>query len=121
VVLNFAGNNIGNNPVIDFTGGSLTNTTNVPSNLTINYGGTATFTNKAPNPSIIMNGGTGVFASINAPQANLRFTGGGNFYGAAVAETIDDQGGTNFYWDTSLNNTPNTSPYVEISMRELAY
>ena len=53
------------------------------------------------NPAIIIDGGTGVFASINAPQANLKFTGGGNFYGAAIAQTIDDQGGTNFFWDTS--------------------
>jgi Tfp pilus assembly protein PilX len=125
VILNFAGNNIGNNAVIDFTGGSLTNTTNIPSNLVINYGGSGTFnTATVPataNPTIVINGGGGVFASINAPNSNLKFTGGGNFYGAAVAETIDDQGGTNFYWDTSLNNTPNTSPYVEVSMRELAY
>ena len=121
VILNFAGNNMGNSPVIDFTGGSLTNTTNIPGNLVINYGGQGTFTNSASNPSIIINGGAGVFASINAPLSNLSFKGGGNFYGAAIAETIDDQGGTNFYWDTSLNNTPNTSPYVEISMRELTY
>jgi hypothetical protein len=125
VVLNFAGNNIGTNPVIDFTGGSLTNTTNIPGDLVINYGGTGTFntTTNPPtaNPTIIINGGSGVFASINAPNSNLKFTGGGNFYGAAVAETIDDQGGTNFFWDTSLNNTPNTSPFVEISMRELSY
>jgi Tfp pilus assembly protein PilX len=125
VILNFAGNNIGNNPVIDFTGGSLTNTTNIPGDLVINYGGQGTFNTATnpptSNPTIIINGSSGVFASINAPLANLKFTGGGNFYGAAVAETIDDQGGTNFYWDTSLNNTPNTSPYVEISMRELNY
>jgi Tfp pilus assembly protein PilX len=125
VVLNFAGNNIGNNAVVDFTGGSLTNTTNIPANLVINYGGSATFNTATnpptANPTIIINGSSGVFASINAPLANLKFTGGGNFYGAAVAETIDDQGGTNFYWDTSLNNTPNTSPFVEIGMRELSY
>ena len=125
VVLNFAGNNIGTNPVINFTGGSLNNTSNIPGNLVINYGGTGTFnTAVAPpisNPTIIINGNSGVFASINAPNSNLKFTGGGNFYGAAVAETIDDQGGTNFFWDTSLNNTPNTSPYVEVSMRELSY
>ena len=125
VILNFAGNNIGNNPVIDFTGGSLSNTTNIPGNLTINYGGQGTFNTAVnpptSNPTIIINGGAGVFASINAPLANLSFKGGGNFYGAAIAETIDDLGGTNFFWDTSLNNTPNTAPYVEISMRELSY
>lgn len=128
VVLNFAGNNIGNNPVVDFTGGSITNASAAngkcpcyPDNLIINYGGNGTFTNGVANPTIIMNGGSGVFASINAPNANLKFTGGGNFYGAAVAETIDDQGGTNFYWDTSLNQTPNTSPFIEVAMRELNY
>ena len=125
VQLNFAGNNIGNNPVIDFTGGSLTNTTNIPGDLVINYGGQGSFNTlvnpPTANPTIILNGGAGVFASINAPLSNLKLTGGGNFYGAAIAETIDDQGGTNFFWDTSLNNQPNTAPYVEISMRELSY
>ena len=98
--------------VADFTGGSVTNSSSNPANLTINYGGTG---------SLILNGGGGLYAVVNAPLAGLSLKGGGNFYGQAVAQTIDDRGGTNFFYDTSLNNNVNDSPFVEISMRELSY
>ena len=40
--------------------------------------------------------------------------GGSNFYGQIVGKTIDDQGGTNFYWDKSLvSPPPNTNPLYE--------
>ena len=125
--INLAGQNDSHfNPststVADFTGGSLTNSSGNPANLTINYGGTGAFDSSGNSiPSIILNGGSGVYAIVNAPQANLSFKGGGNFYGQAIAETIDDRGGTNFFYDTSLNNDVNDSPFVEISMRELSY
>ena len=108
--------------VADFTGGSLTNSSSNPANLTINYGGTGATDNTGnPIPSIILNGGGGLYAVVNAPLANLSLKGGGNFYGQAVAKTIDDRGGANFFFDTSLNNNVNDSPFVEITMRELSY
>jgi len=113
--INLAGQadaNLSNSTVADFTGGTITNSSGNPSNFTINYGGTDT---------IILNGGGGLFAVVNAPQANLTLKGGGNFYGQAVAQTIDDRGGTNFFYDTSLNNNVNDAPFVEVSMRELSY
>lgn len=114
--------NASTSTVADFTGGSLTNSSNDPSNLTINYGGTGAFDSGGNAiPSIILNGGSGVYAIVNAPLANLSFKGGGNFYGQATAETIDDRGGTNFYYDTALNNNVNDSPFVEVTMRELSY
>jgi hypothetical protein len=113
--INLAGQadaNLSNSTVADFTGGSITNSSGNPANFTIKYGGTDT---------IILNGGGGLFAVIDAPQANLSLKGGGNFYGQAVAATIDDRGGTNFFFDTTLNNDVNDSPFVEITMRELSY
>ena len=79
----------------------------------INYGGTGNLT---------VTGGTDAFAVINAPNAAISFHGGSNFYGQAIGNTIDDQGGTNFYWDKALYTPPpNNNSYYAISMRELAY
>jgi hypothetical protein len=64
------------------------------------------------------------FAVINAPNANISFSGGSNFYGQAIGNTITNTGGTSFYYDSSLSTpvpTINNSPYRVISMRELAY
>jgi hypothetical protein len=111
VVLNLAG--VGQNTVLDMTGGTFANTTLVPSNFVINYGGT---------DNIIVTGGTAAYAVIDAPKAPISFHGGSNFYGQAIGNTIDDQGGTNFYWDQAvLSPVPNTSSFFEISMRELTY
>ena len=72
---------------------------------------------------MVVSGGTAAYAVINAPNAALSFHGGSNFYGSAVAGTIDDQGGTNLYWDSSLQSPPpiNNNNYFEISLRELSY
>ena len=43
-----------------------------------------------------ISGGTDAFAVINAPNADLTFIGGSNFYGQAIGKTINDQGGTTF-------------------------
>jgi hypothetical protein len=112
VIINLAGQpNLAT--VLDMTGGSFSNTTYVPSDFVINYGGSG---------SMSVSGGTDAYAVINAPNAALTFIGGSNFYGEAVGNTINDQGGTNFYWDTSLTSPPaNTNSFYAISMRELSY
>jgi hypothetical protein len=110
VVFNLAG--IGQTNVLNLSGG-FSNTTYVPSNFAINYGGSG---------NISVSGGAGAYAVINAPNANISFSGGSNFYGQAIGNTISDTGGTSIYYDSSLNtpNTNNNSFYV-ISMRELSY
>lgn len=110
VVFNLAG--IGQTNVLNLSGG-FSNTTFVPSNFAINYGGSG---------NISVSGGAGAYAVINAPNANISFSGGCNFYGQAIGNTISDTGGTSIYYDSSLNtpNTNNNSFYV-ISMRELSY
>lgn len=111
VVINLAGTSTVN--VLDMTGGGFSNTTSVPSNLVINYGGSG---------SITLAGGTQSYAILNAPNAAVSFHGGSNFYGQVLGKTIDDQGGTNFYWDQAVNTQPPpNTPLYEISMRELTY
>jgi len=112
VVINFAG--VGVTTVVDMTGGSFSNTTNVPSSFVINYGGS---------DAMMLTGGNDAYAVINAPNSDLTFRGGSNFYGQAIARTIDDQGGTNFYWDLSLVPPPptNTTTFAEVALRELSY
>ncbi len=112
VILNLAGVGVGT--VLDLTGGGFTNSTYIPSNFVINYGGS---------DGIKLAGGADAYAVLNAPNSDIVFRGGSNFYGQALGKTIDDQGGTNFYWDTSLLVPPvaNTDAFHEVAMRELSY
>jgi hypothetical protein len=111
VVLNIAGVNQ-QNPV-NFTGGSFQNNTFVPGNFVINYSGTA---------NISITGGTSAYGVINAPNANISFNGGSNFYGQAIGATVTDTGGTNIYYDQSLQTPgPNNNAFFEIALRELSY
>ncbi|MBZ5615347.1 MAG: hypothetical protein LAO23_15160 [Acidobacteriia bacterium] len=116
VIFNLAGVNLNGNPpvVLDMTGGTFSNTTNVPGDFVINYGGT---------DAMKISGGTGAYAEVNAPNSPITLIGGSNFYGQIVGNTINDQGGTNFYWDTALVPPPvvNTTTFARIAMRELSY
>jgi len=112
VVINLAGQP-SVTPVLDMTGGTFANTTHLPGDFVINYGGSGGMT---------ITGGTNDFAVVNAPNSAITMKGGSNFYGQIVGKTIDDQGGTSFYWDKSLvTPPPNTNPLYEISLRELSY
>jgi type II secretory pathway pseudopilin PulG len=112
VVLNLAG--VGQSTVLDLSGGGFANMSYDPRAFIINYGGT---------DNIYIGGGGQAYAEIDAPNAAITFRGGSDFYGQAIGRTIDDRGGTNFYWDTSLQPPPavNTSTFHEIAMRELTY
>lgn len=112
VIINLAG--IGVGTVLDMTGGSFSNNSFIPSYFQINYGGT---------DSMAITGGNRAFAVIDAPNSFITFKGGSNFYGQAIANTIDNRGGTNFYWDMALQTPPpvNTNTFHEIALRELSY
>jgi hypothetical protein len=112
VVINIAG--VGQTTVLDLSGGGFSNSTNIPSNLIINYGGTGT---------VKMAGGSGAYFELNAPIAALTLVGNSTFYGSAVAQTITVQGSPSFYWDLATIPPPttNTNPYNVIAMRELSY
>ena len=110
VIINLAG--VGQNNVFNLAGG-FSNTTFVPSNFMVNYGGTG---------NVSLSGGAGAYAVIDAPNASISFSGGSNFYGQAIGNTISDTGGTNIYYDSSLSTqNNNTNSFYEISMRELSY
>jgi hypothetical protein len=111
VVINI--NYSGNGTAVNLGGNGFVNDTYVASNFVINYGGPG---------NLNVNGGSAAFAVINAPNANVTLSGGSNFFGQVLGKTIDDTGGTKFYWDLAANNTlVNTNPYFEITMRELSY
>jgi Tfp pilus assembly protein PilX len=102
----------GSGSAIDFTGGTFVNNTYLANDLVINY---------CCSGNVKISGGADAFAVVNAPNASVTLTGGSNFYGQIVGNTIDDQGGTNFYWDKSSNISPVTAPYYEVTLRELSY
>jgi hypothetical protein len=112
VVINIAG--VGQTTVLDLSGNGFTNSTNVPSDMVINYGGTG---------AISIQGGPRSYFVLNAPLASLTLSGNSNFYGSAVAQTITLNGNPGFYWDQATIPPPttNTNPYNIVAMRELSY
>lgn len=112
VVINIAG--VGQTTVLDLSGGGFTNSTNLPTDMIINYGGTG---------AVKLAGGSGAYFELNAPIAALTLVGNSTFYGSAVAQTINVQGAASFYWDQATVPPPttNTNPFNIIAMRELSY
>jgi len=112
VIINIAYQGSGN--AIDMTAtNAFANNTFVASNLVFNY---------CCSGNVSISGGAAAYAVFNAPNANISFSGGSNFYGQALGATIADTGSsTSFYWDKSADISPITSPYYEISLRELSY
>jgi len=112
VIINIAYQGNGNAITLG-SANAFANNTYVASNLVFNY---------CCSGSVSISGGSAAYAVFNAPNANISFSGGSNFYGQAIGATIDDTGNsTSFYWDKSANVSPVTSPYYEISLRELSY
>jgi Tfp pilus assembly protein PilX len=94
IILNVAGNGIPpSQPVVDFTGGSLTNPTFNSALFRINYAGTG---------SITMSGGSQAAGVINAPNAAVNLVGGSAWYGAVIGNTVTDTGGTAIHYDRHL-------------------
>src|SRR5579859_5624625 len=112
VTLNVAGSGV--NVPVNFTGGSLSNTTQIPNNFQINYAGTN---------QLDISWGAGSYLVVDAPNAAIKLTGGSDIFGAIVGNTIDDKGGTNFHVDLSaaLGVVPPSGNYVLLSFRHLAY
>jgi hypothetical protein len=94
VVLNVAGQS--QTTPIDFTGGTVTNASFIPSNFQILYGGTGT---------VKLSGGSATAEMLYAPNAAASLTGGSNLYGSILAKTVDDSGGTKIHYDRHLQTT----------------
>jgi hypothetical protein len=93
VIIKVAG--VGVNTPIDFTGGAITNNTYDPTALKFIYSG---------DRNIKLTGGSSSAALVYAPNASAAFAGGGNFYGAVVANEITDIGGASIHYDRKLQN-----------------
>ena len=92
VIFRVAG--VGQTTPIDFTGGTIANTTYDPARFQILYGGTG---------GMKLTGGSGSALLAYAPNSTAQFAGGNDFYGAVVAGTITDMGGASIHYDRSLN------------------
>ena len=93
VILNVVGS--GQATPIDFTGGSVSNTSWDPATFQVEYAGAGT---------VKLNGGAQTVAMIYAPNAAAAFSGGGNFYGSVVAATVNDSGGSHLHYDRHLSS-----------------
>jgi Tfp pilus assembly protein PilX len=94
VILNVTGNN--QTTPIDLTGNGLQNSTLNPGIFTINYAGTGT---------IKIAGNSASAAVVYAPAASVQLTGGSDFFGAIIGQTVKDTGGTAIHYDRNLAKT----------------
>ena len=84
------------NTPIDFSGGTVSNTSFSSMRFQIQYGG---------QQNIKLSGGSANASVVYAPRASVTFVGGSGFYGEVVGKTITDQGGTIIYYDRHLKET----------------
>jgi len=83
----------------DFSGGSsggVVNTTAKAENLQI--------FSIASSQGITLSGGSQAYIAVYAPNSPITFSGGSDFYGAAVGNTITDSGGTKVHYDVHLSS-----------------
>jgi len=84
---------------VDTRGGSLTNTTQIPSNLQL-YG---------MGPSVVLLAGTQMHAVIYAPTADISCSSGMDFFGMMVGASLTLSGGCGLHADTSVTGTSSTT------------
>jgi PilX N-terminal len=94
VILNLAGQS--QTTVLDLTGGSVTNSSLSPMNFQVMYAGSG---------NITITGGSKAAGIIYAPASTFKSAGGTDWFGAVVANTITDTGGTGFHYDRKLQST----------------
>jgi hypothetical protein len=85
---------------LDTSGGVVSNPSMDPTKLQFIYGGTK---------NIKVSGGTDTAALVYAPNASGQLTGGSDFYGAIVTNTVTSTGGFNLYYDRRLRNSTLTA------------
>lgn len=88
VTLNIAG--VGNNKPVDFSGGSVGSTSGIPSNLMMIYAGTG---------QLSLASSAGV---VYAPNAAATLSGGTDWFGALVVNTLNASGGSAIHYDREL-------------------
>jgi Tfp pilus assembly protein PilX len=93
ILLNFAGTGV--STPVDFTGGTITNTSLNPAMFQIQYAGSG---------NVVMAGGAAAAGVLYAPNASLKFTGGGDWYGSVIAQYVTDLGGAAIHYDRHLQS-----------------
>ena len=97
VVIYVAGNT-------DLSGGSVTNTGDIPANLQLNAMGT----------TLKLSGGSDLYAEIYAPTADITQSGGSSsFYGSMVGASLTLTGGGGLHADKSLGGSSNGAQLVQ--------
>jgi hypothetical protein len=66
-------------------------------------------------------GGSGFWATVYAPNAEVKVSGGGDAYGSYVGNEIENSGGTTFHYDAALGRTSSgpIQRYKVIAWRQL--
>jgi hypothetical protein len=94
VIVNLAGKSLsGGNAALDLSGGSMSNSSGMPSNLQFYYAGSQ---------PIKVSGGTGSYAVVYAPNAPINVSGGSHFYGSIIGSTVNSSGNTAIHYPTTL-------------------
>jgi RHS repeat-associated protein len=101
VLITVAGNGVP--AAINFSGGTIVNPSGIPLNLQFLYGGSL--------PTMI-SGGSASYAVVYAPNSSASLSGGSDWFGAIVARTLNDSGGTAIHYDRSLATLPTITAAV---------
>lgn len=84
------------NTPVDFSGGTVSNPSYLPTRFQITYGGTK---------DMKLSGGSAFASVVYAPNSAIDLQGGSGFYGEMVGNTIKNSGGTTIYYDRNLANS----------------
>ena len=94
VVVNLAGASLsGGSPALDFTGGTMQNTSGIPRNLQFTYAGSQ---------GVNLSSGANSYATVYAPNALVNISGGADFFGSIVGSKFTTSGGGVVHYDSSL-------------------
>jgi hypothetical protein len=84
---------------LDLSGGSVSNPSGKPPNLSIWGCGPSTTT-------WTLSGGSAAYFAVYAPKHAITITGGGDIYGAVIGASINNSGGSQIHYDTALSRVP---------------
>ncbi len=92
VVMNVAGTSV-SNTALDLSGGSVLNPSGIPINMQFYYGGS-----KATK----LSGNAQTYSVVYAPNSAINLSGGSDFFGSIIGNTINMSGNTNIHYDRHL-------------------
>src|SRR4030095_15529418 len=81
--------------VVQLTGNSIVNPTNVPSNLQIWYGGSK---------GVLLAGNGNFQGVVYAPSSDVKITGNGSYFGSVLGNTVYNNGNGYVHFDKALSD-----------------